>query len=307
MRLYEFTELNESYPLAQQEFSQAASPDEVTKTIASFRDAINKNKVTGPEKDINTWRKEGWNKFKQFVSQVSAEKTKTDVKKARDTGNFETLIDNVKWTVVIPLDMDASAHFGRNSDWCTTKREKSYFSQYFLDGNITLVYCIQKQTGNKWAMALYPTGETECFDVKDNKITEEELATQSGIDVALVKELTGYRSNKVDVGRDKLHKQRGTSRAGAEMLEIMLSINRAGYYNGTQNTPLDSAIAKIKEAMQKFGFDFANDLELLLDISIDAGQAPGDDHDYALEYENHLQYMERKYKTSPLPWEDGWF
>jgi hypothetical protein len=307
MRAHEI--INESFPMAQQEFSQVATPDEVNKTIASFRDALNKNKLSGAEKDINTWRKLGWDKFKEFVSNLSQIQTKTEVKKAKNTGNFVTLVDNAVWTIVVPLDMDASAHYGRNSDWCTTKREQKYFYTYFLSNNITLVYCIQKQTGNKWAMAIDPSSEImELFDIKDAKLTAEEFTAQTGLDVARIREMALKKQGKIDTGRDDLHTAKGTSAKGAKMLELMLSINRAGFYNGMGGyEKVEQMYPKIKQAEADFGYSFANDLTQLLELSIEAGDNASDNDDYADDYENHMAFMERAHKTSPIPWEEGWF
>lgn len=300
MRAHEI--INESFPVAQQEFSQVATPDEVNKTIALFRDALNKNKLTGAEKDINTWRKLGWDKFKEFVSNLSKIQTKTEVKKAKNTGNFVTLVDNAAWTIVVPLDMDASAHYGRNSDWCTTKRDHQYFNTYFLKHSVTLVYCVQKKTGNKWAMAIEPAA-TEFFDIRDNKLTEEGFASQTGLDVNQIKELVLAKQGKVDTGRDTLHTAQGTSAKGAKMLELMLMVNRKGFYRPKAGPSIDEIVAN---AEAEYGYDFARDLEELYDMSVVAGQSDDDGDDYYYGYSNHLEYMEKEYKTNPIPWEEGW-
>jgi hypothetical protein len=304
MRAHEI--INESFPMAQQEFSQVATPDEVNKTIASFRDALNKNKLSGAEKDINTWRKLGWDKFKEFVSNLSKIQTKTEVKKAKNTGNFVTLVDNAEWTIVIPLDMDASAHYGRNSDWCTTKRDKQYFNTYFLKHSVTLVYCVQKKTGNKWAIAIEPPNNMEFFDIRDNKLTAEDFTAQTGLDVNQIKELVLAKQGKVDTGRDTLHTAQGTSAKGAKMLELMLMVNRKGFHRSSTGPTIDEIVAN---AETEYGYDFAKDLAELYDISVEARDNADefDDDYYADEYENHLEYMEKKYKTNPIPWEEGWF
>ena len=109
--------------------------------------------------------------------------TKTQVKRKRAAGKSIMLKDTPEWLVVIPLDHDASCFHGRGSDWCTASPSAHYFDSYFLDKDIVLIYCINKTTGNKYAIASHRDhDETELFDMKDNTISAAEFQQATGFD-----------------------------------------------------------------------------------------------------------------------------
>jgi hypothetical protein len=86
------------------------------------------------------------------------------------------------WLIVIPLDKDASCFHGKNSDWCTTKVNRPEFEQYFYDKQVTLIYCLNKQTAGMWAIATHTkTDQIEIFDQQDNTITAKQFQTQTGL------------------------------------------------------------------------------------------------------------------------------
>ena len=181
MRICEL--LAEGYPDTIAEFSREADPDQVKKTVDQYRDLVNRNQVQGNERNIDWWRKQGWEKFAQFVGDKSTQATKTQVKRKRAVGQSITLKDTPEWLVVIPLDHDASCFHGRGSDWCTATPDAHYFDSYFLDKDVVLIYCINKTTGNKYAIASHRDhDETELFDMEDNTISAAEFQQATGFD-----------------------------------------------------------------------------------------------------------------------------
>ena len=181
MRICEL--LAEGYPDTIAEFSREADPDQVKKTVDQYRDLVNRNQVQGNERNIDWWRKQGWEKFAQFVGDKSTQATKTQVKRKRAVGQSITLKDTPEWLVVIPLDHDASCFHGRGSDWCTASPSAHYFDSYFLDKDVVLIYCLNKQTGNKWAIASHPkTSKIELFDEKDKSMTVAQFKSATGFD-----------------------------------------------------------------------------------------------------------------------------
>jgi hypothetical protein len=180
MKLFEL--LTEGYKEVTQKFSQEASPEQVTQAIAVYKDLVQRNQVTGNERNIDWWGKQGWEPFVSFVNEKSQLKSMTQIKRSKNEGNAHVLYEDANWLVVVPLDKDASCFHGKNTDWCTTKPFEPHFEEYFYTKSVTLIYFLQVGTGNKWAMAVYTNGEVEYFDQADNSIEEEDFQNETGID-----------------------------------------------------------------------------------------------------------------------------
>ena len=187
MRLKEFVFIVEGYQEAEQEFAKSADINQVKKLIDAYRSLVDRNQVQGPERNIDHWRRQGWDTFSQFVQSKSQERSKTQVKRGQGiTTQQITLRDDNAWLIVIPLDRDTSCFHGRGTDWCTAKTSQRHFDNYFYNRNVILIYCINQQTGDKWAIAahaeLYDRGEFfEYFDKKDNRITKDDFDYQTGL------------------------------------------------------------------------------------------------------------------------------
>jgi hypothetical protein len=206
MRIYEI--INEGYKEATAEFTTASNDKaEVDKVIAQYRELVDRNQVKGDEKNIDWWRKQGWDKFKEFVSSKSSEKSITQVKRSKDEGDSHTIAENSTWLIVVPLDKDASCFHGKNTDWCTTKPFRTYFEKYFYKDEVTLIYCLNKKTGDKWAIAGHKKleGEAEYFDKNDKSLTKEQFDTQTGLksDDLLKKALGTEIDTKAQINREK--------------------------------------------------------------------------------------------------------
>ncbi|CAB4133491.1 hypothetical protein UFOVP257_219 [uncultured Caudovirales phage] len=235
MRHFDFI-INEGYPEAQKEFAVASGdPATATQLITQFRTLVSKNQVQGNERNIDWWRKQGWQPFSKFVSQKSQEPTKTQVKRQKVAGRSITIMENDQWLVVIPLDKEASCFHGKNSDWCTTKQFQPYFENYFYNRGVTLVYCLQKQTGGMWAIAAHRKleGKWEIFDQQDRSITDGEFTKQTGLDVKSIvdvalgdvhqpeveKSRVGY-TNSIDKTQDLMSQYRYSGHANGRSPEI---------------------------------------------------------------------------------------
>ena len=181
MRFDEFATIFEGYREAQQEFAQGTDADAVKKMINAYRSLVDRNQVQGQERNIDYWRKQGWENFSKFVQSKSQERSSTQVKQAKGIKPQQiTLRDDNKWLIVIPLDKDTSCFYGRGTSWCTTKSQERYFEQYFYDNFVTLIYYINKLTGRMWAMAVdYDQGEVECVDQNNNPLSEDDFEYQT--------------------------------------------------------------------------------------------------------------------------------
>jgi hypothetical protein len=198
----------EGYKEATAEFTTASNDKaEVDKVIAQYRELVDRNQVKGDEKNIDWWRKQGWNKFKEFVSSKSTEKSITQVKRSKNEGDSHTIAENATWLIVVPLDKDASCFHGKNTDWCTSKPFQSYFEKYFYKDEVTLIYCLNKKTGDKWAIAGHKKleGKAEYFDKNDKSLTKEQFDSQTGLksDDLIKKALGTEIDTKAQINREK--------------------------------------------------------------------------------------------------------
>ena len=132
----------EGFKEVEAKFISAGADEQTVKdTIQKYRDLVNKNQIQGTERNIDWWGKnKTFQDFSQFVELKSVVPTKTQTKRSKNVGRSITLFEDDSWLVVVPLDKDASCFHGKNSDWCTTKRNQPQFTEYFHDNNIILIY-----------------------------------------------------------------------------------------------------------------------------------------------------------------------
>lgn len=172
MRFFNIDPLFEGYKETRQLFLKAASPEEVDSMIAKYRDLVNRNQVSGNERNIDWWGKQGWDAFSTFVNGFEFSRSKTQIKRGSGE-NYLVLAKNDDWTAYLPLDKAASVKLGKGSDWCTTKPNHQYFESYYYRRNIILVYAVNNSTGDMVACSMTPTDtgfDISCFDKKDNDI-----------------------------------------------------------------------------------------------------------------------------------------
>ncbi len=175
--------LFEGYKETIQAFAQQAPKEEVDSAIALYKDLVNRNQVQGQERNIDWWRSQGWDKFKEFVDKKSITPSTTQIKRKKTVGRSITLKETDKWLIVIPLDRGASCFHGRNTAWCTANPWQSEFDNYFHNKDVTLIYLINKQDGKKYAIASHRAIEKlELFDQNDRHMSPGQFQTATGFD-----------------------------------------------------------------------------------------------------------------------------
>jgi len=188
MRFHEI--IKEGYKEVKVKFSKDATSENIQDYFEKFRDLVNRDQVTGDQKNIDWWGRQGWNEFKKFVDEKSAQKTMKQLKRSKMQGDFYVIQDDDEWLVIVPLNKDASCYFGKNSKWCVAKRFNTHFEEYFYESQIALVYFIKKKTNQKWAMADYlKNDKADYYDVNDDTISEDEFLTQTGLKSSLLDEI----------------------------------------------------------------------------------------------------------------------
>lgn len=113
--------------------------------------------------------------FKDFVNQNRYLTSKAEEKEKIKRNEADIILDNERWFVVNPKTHSASCIFGAGSKWCTASRDSSHWSEYSTSF-ISLYYCFDKLEPNdspmkKFAVAVYPDGMTECYNVLDERLT----------------------------------------------------------------------------------------------------------------------------------------
>ena len=215
-RLIESLILVEGYKEAQEEFASVAGDEQAASTIETYRNLVSRNQVEGNERNIDFWRKQGWEKFRYFVDGKSQQKSIRQEKESMSEGKSVVLQETDQWLVVVPLDKDASCFHGKNTDWCTTKPFQTHFEKYFYQMDIILIYFLKKGTGDKWAVATYkktrPLGEY--FDKNDNKITRLAFIQQTGLNPDSYMNLAAH--SMID---DQRQEARRTYKAAVDYLE----------------------------------------------------------------------------------------
>jgi len=182
MRYNEF-KLNEGFKEVQLKFSQEADPTEVASAFDVFKKLVSANRISGQERNIDWWGKQGWAAFIEYVTAIDERPSGSEQKMRKNKGNSHVIEETAEWLIVVPLDKDASCFHGRNSDWCTTKPTQAHFEQYFRDNSITLIYFFRQADGAMWAMAVSShDDEAEYFDQQDNPLSSEEFDKQTGLD-----------------------------------------------------------------------------------------------------------------------------
>jgi hypothetical protein len=161
---------------------KGTSLDRIREIFAKYREL--RPKMQPPENNIDWWAKNrNFRNLEDFLKNFEGIPTKSQLGKT--VGRSKNIIENNDWLIVIPLDKDASCFHGKTTDWCTTKPFQAYYESYFYGSDITLIYCIQKKTGGKWAIAAHKRKleDSEYFDVNDKDISKSEFEKQTGLSI----------------------------------------------------------------------------------------------------------------------------
>lgn len=173
--------------------------------IAKFKTFVNRNQVQGNERNIDYWRKQGWELFTEFVDSKTNVPSKTQEKRSKIQGSSIVLEETPEWLVVIPLDKHASCFHGKHTDWCTAKPNSNYFERYFYSIKVTVIYCLHVATGSKWAIVVHSTtSQVDFYDQSDTKIDAETFRHQTGLDYQKYVDLAFQSDNTSSIKQSRL-------------------------------------------------------------------------------------------------------
>ncbi len=213
MKLANIIPLLESFADAERIFaSQADSPEAVKQAIADFKQMNQKNLLSPEEKDITRWVKKGWTSFQNFIDQSIKRVSNKETKKLARSDSVK-LYDNGTWMAVVPLTKDASCFYGKNTRWCTSATESTnYFDSYFSgEAQVTLIYFINKESGERLALAVYHNPDEddkhqyqyEAYNADDTHISPDFIFNKTGVSQAELLSLLAQNKDKIDSKRMK--------------------------------------------------------------------------------------------------------
>ena len=267
MRFYEI--LLEDYKTSAKKYvASGIDADNVTTMLSKFR------QIQPRISDINLKNIDWWasnRTFKQLADYVNNfEGIPTKSQMGKKTGRSHNLLENDQWLIVVPLDKDASCFHGKTTDWCTTKPFQNYYESYFYSNEITLIYCIQKKNGSKWAIAANKKylDNTEYFDVNDNPLDKDEFENQTKLNVDDILSIALGKKVQTEVEQSRTDYATAIKRID-ELLRVIEKTN-------TQNQEIESLLwftkdtDRLKAYMQNVGpASYNKNLEVFAANTID--------------------------------------
>ena len=230
MRFHEI--IIEGYADVSKKFKTIADPNLVDELIDQYRVLVDKNQVSGNERNIDWWGKQGWDAFEQFMDKQSQQTTSTQRKRKQAAGQSVTLIDNEDIFAVVPLDRDSSCFHGRDTKWCTAVADRFYFSDYFHSDELVLVYFFLKDTGEKYAAAVSPEDpeDAEFFDENDTSISESKFKANVGFNTLEIIELLEQHPSAIQQIYDEKNRIKELTASISKRIAIRLK-NNASYHD----------------------------------------------------------------------------
>jgi hypothetical protein len=133
---------------------------DITKDFVNFMDSCEKGYFKGVDITTISTIKE----LSQLNSLTALNKIGKDLAK-----QVQKDFEDEEWLVVRPFTYESSVKYGYGSKWCTSMEQSA--EQFFrYSNNGTLIYCLNKKTGDKVA-AYYEIGEGISFwSAEDNRI-----------------------------------------------------------------------------------------------------------------------------------------
>ena len=138
-----------------------------------------KPRIKSPYNDFYYWMKNStFGKFHDYIEDLKDEVYQKQSVKQREKDGAELIYSDDTWKVYHIKNYEASAKYGKGTKWCITGTDrwndgnsgKETFQQYHDHNHVEFYFFIKNGT-EKYAVALYPDGETtEIFNAEDVSI-----------------------------------------------------------------------------------------------------------------------------------------
>lgn len=197
--------VDESFKDAKIKFvNQSGDKEAVAEYINKFKDLAKRDIIKADDKDIGKWIKGGWEQFSKFVDSHSETKSKREQSKEDKSDSIVVHEDSDKM-VVIPLSVDASCYYGKQTQWCTAATSSTnHFTDYFGQKEITLFYILRKD-GAKFAVAYsHGVNSFEAFDDEDASIDMEDIEEETGVTEDDIRKWYTDNSTGIEASREEV-------------------------------------------------------------------------------------------------------
>ena len=146
--------------------------------LKDFEELTPRKKIKGQDADIGRYKSPEavFDAVKKFEAPSKSEQ-KADLKSGR-IDPADVVYENEQVWVVKPKTKQDSCRYGAGTKWCTaTGTSYNYFNSYYYGEKVTLYYVIRKEpqddVHDKLAVAVYPDGRREYFDMEDVNLDDE--------------------------------------------------------------------------------------------------------------------------------------
>jgi len=146
--------------------------------VRVFDEAVQKGKIKGEDSDI--YRYKSFDEIDRVIEKTAKVKTRGEKYKEIKSEEAEIVADTPKYKIVVPKTHEASKLYGAHTKWCTAAKSPAYWEEYFNEG-VKFYYIMDKEAGEKYAVAVYPGGKKECYDAKDKPIDFSNIMKRMGI------------------------------------------------------------------------------------------------------------------------------
>jgi len=163
--------------------------DGLKEIIQKFHELTRNHRIRGQESDVQQYKtSEAMYDIVKHYDEPSKSEVKRGVKGLEDVNPEDVILNNEKVLILLPKNKEDSCKYGRKSRWCTAAMGHSnYFNRYFYQDGVNLYYILPKvemeEKYAKIAVAVYPSGEKEVYDLFDNRMESEfpQIAKELGI------------------------------------------------------------------------------------------------------------------------------
>ena len=157
------------FKTAKKKFIEQGAPDDQVKEYFEQFKALKPRIQDAEQRDIDSWAKQGWDKFQTFVDELKGTKSKNQIKKQEKSEGAELIAENDDWKVYKITSHEASKRYGSNTKWCITQDEDTHWASYAKKYNFYFIISKKKRESpwNKIALMVDTDGKETFWDETD--------------------------------------------------------------------------------------------------------------------------------------------
>lgn len=191
--------LLENFTLALKDFSADNDVEDVKSTLEKFKQ-LQPRISDAKQKDINYWRKAGFNELKTFLANLELMGSKRQRVKGIKAASDEILTIKKEGDVhlFVPLSQNASCFYGSGTKWCISTRDgNNYFYNYVFNRHLYVVFLIKGEN----VYALVTDGDGTVKEIQDkrnlNDIPEKDFFAWAGISKENLMNFLDHNKDKI--------------------------------------------------------------------------------------------------------------